>query len=90
MLTRGPGTAILTRRSSYADTGKGWAAKEKYLAIVTKDGFKQQSTPSFQCVLSHSFISQDVHTQVLGWPGQLIAPRYVQVLRWLGHKQLHS
>ena len=67
-----------------ADAGKGCAVKEKYLASVTKEGFKHRQRLPFQCVLSHLFISQDVHTQVFSWPGQLVAPRYVQVLRRLG------
>lgn len=81
---KGPETGLLTCQSSSADIGKGWAAGEEYLASVTTEEFKQQSTPLSQCVLSHLFISQEARTQVLSWPGQLMAPRYVQVLRRLG------
>lgn len=64
VLTRGPETAIPIRQSSCADSGKGWAAKEKNLATVTKGGFKQQSTPSFSmCTKSFIYFSSCAHSR---------------------------
>lgn len=89
---RRPDTAILTRQSSCADTGKGWASKEKAFgqASVTRMGLSSSQHLPFQCVLSHSFISQDVHTQVLSWLGQLMAPSVYRSFDGLGYRQFHS
>lgn len=79
-------TRMMTRlhQSSCAHTRKRRGAKDSVRPGALRAGLSSRRHLLSQCVVSQSFISQDVHTQVLSRPGQLVAPRYVRVLPWLG------
>lgn len=63
---------------------KGPHGQGQRLARDPQAGLSSRKHLLFQCVLSHSFICQDMHARVRSQPGQRVAPRYAQTFPRLG------